>query len=117
MEFRGTRAFLVGLAVIVAAGPVRAQAPSEVPPEAIHYADTVLYNGKILTADEKFSIVEAVAIRDGKFLAVGDSGRILRIAGPATKKIDLAGKTAVPGIIDLHQHPFAHGIQIYRYQK
>src|SRR3990172_8892124 len=76
------------------------------PPEVLHYADTVLYNGKILTADEKFTIVEAVAIRDGKFLAVGPTARILPMAGPNTRRIDLRGRTVVPGIIDLHQHPF-----------
>ena len=49
------------------------------------YADLVLYNGKILTADDDFKIVEAVAVRDGKFLAVGQSYPIRRMAGPQTR--------------------------------
>lgn len=77
----------------------------EMPPEVIHYADIVLYNGKILTADKNFTIVEAVAVRDGKFLAVGKTDRILAMAGPNTRKIDLKGKTVMPGIIDLHGGP------------
>ena len=90
---------------------------ASLPPEVIAYADTVFYNGKILTGDEKFSTAEAVAIRGGRFLAVGNTARILTMAGPKTNKIDLAGKTVTPGIIDLHQHPFSHGMQIYRRQK
>jgi predicted amidohydrolase YtcJ len=53
----------------------------------------VLYNGKVLTADDKFTMAEAVAIRDGKFLAVGKTDAILPMAGPQTRKIDLKGKT------------------------
>lgn len=106
------------LLTAVCAASSRAEAQqANLPPEVIAYADTVLYNGKILTADEKFTTAEAVAIRDGKFLAVGNTARILPMAGPKTVKIDLAGKTVTPGIIDLHQHPFSHGMQIYRRQK
>ena len=59
------------------------------PPEVINYADMVLYNGKVLTVDDRFSIEQAVAIRDGKFLAVGDNDRILAMAGPDSRRIDL----------------------------
>ncbi len=96
--------------------PARAQ-QANLPPEVVAYADTVLYNGKILTADDKFTIAEAVAIRDGKFLAVGKTDRILTMAGPNTKKIDVKGKTVTPGIIDLHQHPFTEGFLSYWAQK
>lgn len=84
-----------------------------VPPEVMHYADTVFYNGKVLTADEKFTTAEAVAVREGKFLAIGNSARILRMAGPQTRKIDLKGKGLIPGIVDLHQHPFTEGMLSY----
>ena len=86
-------------------------------PEVIAYADTVLYNGKVLTADEKFTIAEAVAIRNGKFLAVGTSERITAMAGPQTRRIDLKGKGVIPGIIDLHQHPFTEGQLAYWAEK
>jgi len=65
----------------------------------MNYADTVLYNGQIITADDAFSIKEAVAIRDGKFLAVGTTDEILPLAGPETRKIDLQGKSVTPGFI------------------
>ncbi len=74
------------------------------PSEVIDYADMVLYNGRVLTVDEAFSIVEAVAVRDGKFLALGTSQRINQLAGPQTRRIDLQGKTVVPGFIDTHLH-------------
>ncbi len=87
---------------IVAAFPSSglAQSPN-LPPEVLHYADTVLYNGQVLTADADtdFTIAEAIAIRDGKFLAVGDSDRILAYAGPQTRRIDLQGRSVTPGFI------------------
>lgn len=83
---------------------VEAQQAS-LPPEVIAYADTVLYNGKIMTADEDFSVVEAVAVRDGKFMARGETDRILTMAGPNTRRIDLQGKTVTPDIMDLHGGP------------
>jgi len=46
---------------------------ASLPPEVRHFADVVFYNGKVLTADDAFTIAQAVAIRDGKFLAVGES--------------------------------------------
>jgi predicted amidohydrolase YtcJ len=75
-----------------------------VPSELVTYPELIVYNGKIITADDKDTIASAVAVRDGKFFAVGDNDRILRLAGPATKKIDLQGKSVVPGFIDTHLH-------------
>jgi predicted amidohydrolase YtcJ len=74
------------------------------PPEVISYPDIILHNGKVVSADEQFTIHEAVAIRDGKFLAVGTNQRILAMAGPNTKKYDLQGRSALPGFIDTHLH-------------
>lgn len=81
-----------------------AQSPANLPAEVVAYADLVFYNGKVLTADESFTIVEAVALRDGKFLARGNNDRILAMAGPGTRRIDLDGRSLVPGFIDTHQH-------------
>ena len=96
-------AFQVLLMMVFVASGFAAQQAS-LPPELIPYADMVLYNGKVVTVDGSFTIAEAVAIRDGKFLAVGTSARILSLAGPTTKRIDLAGKSVVPGFIDMHAH-------------
>ena len=68
-------------------------------------ADIVLFNGKIVTVDDRDSIVEAVAIRDGRFVAVGGADEVMALSGDSTKVIDLKGKTAMPGIIDSHTHP------------
>lgn len=83
----------------------------KLPPEILHYADTVLYNGKIATADEKFSMAQAVAVRDGKILKVGRNAAIRALAGPKTRKIDLKGKTVIPGIIDTHSHLHEYGME------
>ena len=99
-----------GLALLVLAlfclGMVSAwaQSPANLPAEVVAYADLVFYNGQILTGDESFTIVEAVAIRDGKFLARGNNDRILSMAGPRTRRIDLEGQSVVPGFIDTHLH-------------
>lgn len=68
-------------------------------PLIMNYADMVLYNGRIITADDDFSIAEAVAVRDGKFLATGDSDAMLELAGPQTRRIDLQGRSMTPGFI------------------
>ncbi len=67
-------------------------------------ADLVLLNGKVVTVDKNFSVKQAVAIQGGKFLAVGTNDEIRRLAGPATKTIDLKGRTVLPGLIDSHIH-------------
>ncbi len=94
----------VAAVMICAAVSLRAQS---LPDLVVNYADVVLYNGKIHTVDKNdpsYSIVEAVAIRDGKFLAVGDSRKMLALAGPQTLRVDLAGKTVTPGFVDTHSH-------------
>ncbi len=67
-------------------------------------ADTILYNGKILTVDSNFRIAQAVAISGDQITGVGTSDEILRLAGPNTRKIDLKGKTVTPGLINTHVH-------------
>jgi len=72
--------------------------------------DLILINGKILTVDAKDTIAEAVAIAQGKIVAVGSAAEIQRRAGPATRVIDLHGLTATPGLIDTHGHYAASGV-------
>src|SRR6185503_5190263 len=67
-------------------------------------ADTVLLNGKIVTLDPASPAAEALAVRDGKIVAVGSSADIRALAGPDTRTIDLEGRTVVPGLIDSHMH-------------
>jgi len=68
-------------------------------------ADLVLLDGKIVTVDPRDSIVEAVAIKGGKILAIGTTEGIKTLAGEGTEVVDLDGKTVLPGIIDSHTHP------------
>lgn len=71
---------------------------------AVAPADAVYLNGKVITADAGFSIAQAVAIKDGRFVAVGSSSDIERYVGPDTEAVDLAGKTVIPGLMDTHSH-------------
>ena len=66
--------------------------------------DLILTNGKIITVDGQFSIAQAVAVRGDRVVAVGTNQEITRLAGPSTKRIDLRGKSVVPGMIDNHAH-------------
>ena len=67
-------------------------------------ADLILFNGKIITNNAAFQIVEAMAVRDEKIVAVGSNAEIEKLAGPQTKRIDLQGRTVIPGLIDTHTH-------------
>src|SRR5450631_1005298 len=67
-------------------------------------ADTVLFNGKILTVDNDFSVREALAIAQGRVLASGTSAAMRKLAGDATRLIDLGGRTVIPGLTDGHIH-------------
>lgn len=68
------------------------------------YPDAIYINGKFITADASFSIASAVAVRDGRFFAVGSTDEIRSMAGPATDIVDLNDATVLPGLIDTHAH-------------
>ena len=67
-------------------------------------ADLILTNGKIITVNDTFQIAQAVAVRGSRIVAVGSNADITRLAGPNTQRIDLRGKSMVPGFIDNHAH-------------
>ena len=66
--------------------------------------EVVLLNGKIFTGDAARPYVQALAIRGDRITATGDTVTIRALAGPATKQIDLGGRTVIPGIDDAHNH-------------
>ncbi len=68
-------------------------------------ADTVYTNGKIYTVNEAKPWADAVAIKDGKFVAVGSADDIAAMTGDGTEVIDLGGAFAMPGLVDMHIHP------------
>jgi predicted amidohydrolase YtcJ len=74
-------------------------------------ADPILRGGEIVTINDRQPQAEAVAIRNGVILAVGDDGAIMKFKGSNTKVIDLRGKTLVPGFIDAQGHLFNAGVQ------
>jgi predicted amidohydrolase YtcJ len=103
---RVVRALVARLAFAALAAPA-ALAQSNV--------DTVITNAKILTVDEDFTIVEALAIDDGRIVARGTAAEVARLAGPATEVIDAAGATVIPGLIDNHFH-FTRAVQRWHRQ-
>jgi predicted amidohydrolase YtcJ len=71
---------------------------------AAQSADKILLNGKILTVDDRFAIVQALAIRGQRVVAVGSNAEIDKLRGPTTQVLDLQGRTVIPGLIDNHSH-------------
>jgi predicted amidohydrolase YtcJ len=71
--------------------------------------DLILSNGKIITVDERFTIAQAVAVRGRQIVAVGTNQEIARLASPATRRIDLRGRSVIPGLIDNHMHLLRYG--------
>jgi len=78
-------------------------------------ADLVLHNGKVVTADAKFTVREAVAVGGNRVLAAGTSREVLaKFRGPRTTVIDLKGRTVLPGLIDAHVHALESGLSELR---
>ncbi len=67
-------------------------------------ADLVYYNGKIVTANANFEIVQAVAVKDGRIISVGTNESVKELAGTNTQLVDLKGKTVLPGFYNSHVH-------------
>ena len=74
-------------------------------------ADMVIRNTNIITIDPRQPSAQALAIRHGKFIAVGDNNAVASLVGPGTQVLDLPGKTVVPGFIDAHIHVLSSGIR------
>lgn len=66
--------------------------------------ELIVVNAKVVTVDDQASIAQAFAVRDGRFLAVGDNAQIRAMAGAATRVIDAQGRTVTPGLNDGHIH-------------
>src|SRR3990170_4241586 len=92
------------LALVVTAGCRREPPPSH-----------IFHTGRIVTVDPQFRTVEAMAIRDGRIMALGANADIVRLAGSGTEQIDLGGKTVLPGLIDSHVH--AQNASMYEFEQ
>ena len=99
------------LAVIVLPALALAQRV-EVPRQLVSYPDLIVYNAQILTVDDNSftprlgTTAQAMAVREGKILAVGRNAEILELKGPSTNVIDLKGRMVMPGMINTHDHPY-----------
>lgn len=67
-------------------------------------ADTIFTNGTVITVDATDRVAQAVAVRGDRIVAVGTNAEIVRLAGPNTRRIDLAGRAVTPGLLDAHAH-------------
>jgi len=74
------------------------------------HADTILIHGRIATQDERRTFASALAIRDGRFVAVGDERLVMDLRGPATRVLDAGGRTVIPGLNDSHIHVIRGGL-------
>jgi predicted amidohydrolase YtcJ len=74
------------------------------PSTAAEPADTILVNGKIVTVDDRFTIAQALAIKNRRIVAVGSNSDVRGRAGGKTLVMDLQGRTVIPGLIDGHSH-------------
>ncbi|MCH8268787.1 MAG: amidohydrolase family protein [Acidobacteria bacterium] len=94
----------------------RGQQTVTIPTELAAYPDLIVYNGKIVTMNDATlsnstgRTVEAMAVRGDLVQFIGSSAEMLRYAGPATRKIDLNGRTVVPGLINTHSHMHDHAV-------
>ena len=73
------------------------------------HADTIVRNANVITVDPRLPRAQAVAMRDGRFVAVGSNDDVDGLKGPGTTVLDVAGATVVPGFIDAHIHVLSSG--------
>ncbi len=102
--------------IISTDNPVTTENPEEVNPPATpidseNNADLILFNGKIITVDASDNIFQAIALKSGKIIMLGNNDEIKPLAGINCRMVNLQGKTATPGLVDSHYH-----IMYYRQQ-
>ena len=84
------------------------QLPAMLAPDAIYY------NGKVVTVDKAFTVAEAFALKNGRFVAVGKNQEIRLLAGAGTQQVDLRGRTVTPGLMDNHNHQIWKSRNLHR---
>src|SRR3569833_2920476 len=97
-SLKKSHASKVAAACAVLVGAVALQAPAQ----AATPADSIYYGGRVLTVDKAFSVKSAVAVKDGKILAVGGPELLRNYEAPT--KVDLKGRTLMPGFMYTHMH-------------
>ena len=75
-----------------------------------HVASKIFINGDIHTLDRENPVAQAVAVRDGKFIAVGTNDEVMQFRNEETEIIDLKGQVIIPGLNDSHLHLIRGGL-------
>jgi predicted amidohydrolase YtcJ len=99
---------ILALALPAVTPAARAQPP--VPAPVRTTAELIVTNARIHTADAARPLAQALAVRDGRLVFVGDSAGAFALRGPATRVVDLAGRTVIPGMVDAHGHLLGLGL-------
>ncbi len=106
------------LAVMVSIAALAQQLPALVAEQG--YADMILVNGKIVAMDDRSItpdspglVVEAMAIKGKRIMALGSNAEMRRLAGPNTRLVDVKEKTVIPGLIQTHYHIFTGAARTY----
>ena len=108
MTLRKAGKFFLAMSFFLAASVARPQVSTTGP------ADRLYRNGVIFTADGRHRTAEALAIRDGRIVYVGDNRGLAPLVGSATVTVDLKGRFLMPGLIDGHMHPLEAGLQLLK---
>ncbi|MBK7927388.1 MAG: amidohydrolase [Bryobacterales bacterium] len=77
-------------------------------------ADLILHNGRIVTADARFTIAEAISIEKGRIVQVGSNAAVLKDRTASTQVVDLKGRMVLPGLIDAHVHALGAGLSEFK---
>src|SRR5262249_51028570 len=107
MGLTDRRKVLVGLGAAAVLGSQTRSGRAQIPKDS---PDLVLFNGKISTLDRQNPSATAVAISDGRFVAVGSDSDIFQRMAPNVQGVDLNGRRVVPGLIDSHMHIIRGGL-------
>ena len=73
-------------------------------------ADLIVTTAKIVTLDAASTVAQALAVREGRIVAVGGNDAVEALVGPATRRLDAGGRTVIPGLIDSHIHAVRAGL-------
>ncbi|MEE8161143.1 MAG: amidohydrolase family protein, partial [Acidobacteriota bacterium] len=92
------------IALMLAVGFMVCAPSAEAQVDNAQAPDVIFVNGKIVTVNQDFDVVEALAVKEGRIIALGKSDQIRGLASPATRVVDLGGKTVLPGFNDNHIH-------------
>ena len=90
--------------ILAAALPTLLSVDATAQPMPVGPPDLILHHGRVITVDATDRVLDAVAIRGNRIVAIGSNADILQLASPNTRRIDLGGRAVTPGLIDAHAH-------------